>query len=826
MLINRKLRPIALSSAFIFLSVPEVLAVNITPRSVSYSGPIEIKAPLMIDSVDVSNKPYTINNLLDQPFVKPSVGKFITDTEIILGGSTPELHYLSFPIINKSFAEVDVKVKGTKDFKLYLDGKECSPKLKLKPGQREITVKILTQPSASDTVSITLESKSGGESLSTEPITGGRPFTLEDVIFAPHIRNASMSPQGKYAVITETTTTPDKKTGSTNTLVDAKSFKTLGKLDRGYRWLPDRDLLWRTVNAGEGKVDIILLDPQTWKETVFAENVPDGRFQIMPGEQYLIYSTESQGPKEDADIYRVINPEDRQPGYRNRSGVAVLDLTTRLYNPLTFGNKNVWVTDMSPNGEKLLLMTSKNRFEKRPTTLFSLFECDLVTNSIDTLVYEDGFINSAVYSPDGKKVAVTGTPEALGGIANTLPAGRIPSMTEQELFIIDIPTGKITPATRDFNPSVGRVVWPVKSEQLFFTAEDKDKVSLFSYNPKSNVIRNLDVPEDIVTSFSFSDNGENGFVVGESAINPDVLHSITIKKGIPTYNKIKATADDYLEGVKLADVKAWDFVNSKGDTINGRFYLPPDFDPAKKYPMVVNYYGGCSPTSRNFATRYPHHLYANNGYVVYVINPSGATGFGQEFASRHVNTAGEGVAEDIIEGTLKFIEEHPYVDKDKIGCIGASYGGFMTQYLQTVTDLFAAAISHAGISDHTSYWGNGYWGYSYSEVSMADSYPWSDPDLYVKQSPLYNADKINTPLLFLHGDEDTNVPPGESVQLFTALKLLGKDTALVEVSGQDHHIMDIDKRTKWQDAIFAWFAKYLQDDPTWWENSFPSTSLE
>lgn len=103
--------------------------------------------------------------------------------------------------------------------------------------------------------------------------------------------------------------------------------------------------------------------------------------------------------------------------------------------------------------------------------------------------------------------------------------------------------------------------------------------------------------------------------------------------------------------------------------------------------MIVNYYGGCSPTSRNFESRYPHHAYAALGYVVYVIEPSGATGFGQEFSARHVNTFGDGVADDIIEGTRKFAAEHPFVNDSKIGCIGASYGGFMTQYLQTKTDI-------------------------------------------------------------------------------------------------------------------------------------------
>lgn len=443
----------------------------------------------------------------------------------------------------------------------------------------------------------------------------------------------------------------------------------------------------------------------------------------------------------------------------------------------------------------------------------------------DTLVYEDGFITGGKYSPDGKLIAFTGSPESLDGIGKNVPDGKIPNMTDGQIFIMDLSTKKITPVTKNFNPSVGETAWHPASGNLYFTAEDKDRISLFEYNSKSETITGIDLPEDIILNFSFARNSNDGAFIGESVSNPQALYELDYKKKRWEPRQIKTTGEKLMKEVNLAEVVDWDFVNSRGDTINGRFYLPPDFDPTKKYPLIVNYYGGCSPTSRNFATRYPHHVYANNGYVVYVINPSGATGFGQEFSSRHVNTAGEGVAQDIIEGTQKFIEQHPYINKDKIGCIGASYGGFMTQYLQTVTDMFAAAISHAGISDHTSYWGNGYWGYSYSEVSMADSYPWKDKELYVNQSPLYNAEKINTPILFLHGDADTNVPPMESVQMFTALKLLGKDTALVEVADQNHHILDFEKRKKWQDTIFAWFAKYLQDDPTWWNELYPPVPL-
>lgn len=145
----------------------------------------------------------------------------------------------------------------------------------------------------------------------------------------------------------------------------------------------------------------------------------------------------------------------------------------------------------------------------------------------------------------------------------------------------------------------------------------------------------------------------------------------------------------------------------------------------------------------------------------------------------------------------------------------------MTQYLQTKTDMFAAAVSHAGISNITSYWGEGYWGYSYNGIAAADSYPWNNPDLFTENSSLFNAEKIHTPLLLLHGTIDKNVPIGESIQLFNALKILGKPVELITVDGEDHYVADYSLRLSWQNTIMAWFAKWLQDSPQWWNELYP-----
>ncbi len=185
-----------------------------------------------------------------------------------------------------------------------------------------------------------------------------------------------------------------------------------------------------------------------------------------------------------------------------------------------------------------------------------------------------------------------------------------------------------------------------------------------------------------------------------------------------------------------------------------------------------------------------------------------------------MNNWGITVADELIESTKGFLAAHPFADAKRVGAIGASYGGFMTMLLLTRTDIYAAAISHAGISNITSYWGEGYWGYLYSAIATAESFPWNRRDIYVDQSPIFAADKVTTPLLLLHGDSDTNVPLGESWQFFTALKLLGKDVELIEVADQDHHILNPAKRKIWSSTILAYFDKELKDQPEWWEELY------
>ena len=227
----------------------------------------------------------------------------------------------------------------------------------------------------------------------------------------------------------------------------------------------------------------------------------------------------------------------------------------------------------------------------------------------------------------------------------------------------------------------------------------------------------VDTGVEMTDQFAMARDVRVAVVRGTSATTPDKLFAVDLKKNAAT--EILDPGSSNYEDVAFGRVDRWIAPLPDGQELDGFIYYPPDFDPDETYPLIVYYYGGTSPVDRSFGGRYPKNVWAGQGYVVYVPNPSGATGYGQEFAARHVNDWGILTADEVIESTKAFLAAHDFADPARVGCIGASYGGFLTQYLITQTDIFAAAVSHAGISDITSYWGEGFWGYNYGAVALA-----------------------------------------------------------------------------------------------------------
>lgn len=788
-------------------------------KEFNLAGPFAVNAPLSVDTVNVKGEKFDEKSLLQ------SLALTTQPTTTFSGQVLPSLKdsksvgLLTFYLNNSDYLKGKIEVKGPKNYKVYVDNNEVSGELKLAPEHHTFAIRFLAEPSDTDSISVSIESKL---SNLKPQITKDHPYMVHDLTDGKRVRNAQLSADGKYVIVSFQTTARGGKSLWDYELREVKTQRVLQRLNGSKQWMP-RSVAYIDEETQGDKRILYKVDPATGQRTQWAYDIPRESYDISPTEDYLIFTCTEEGPKEDENVYQVLEMDDRQPGWRSRSYLKRYDIKSGLTQRITFGTKGEHLSDISQDGKKLLVVSSYSRLEKRPTEVQDVFIVDAQTLKVDTLLQREGFLGSCQFSPDASQVLFTGNPEAFNRIGCQLPADRTPSMTEYELFLYDLATKQVKPLTKDFDPNIdGGLTWSYADGNIYFYAECRDYVYVYQLNPKTGKITQMPCNGDYIYRLDMAEHAPVMAYLSYKTMEPASAYVLNLKsKKQQTYFDGKTALGD----AELGTCQDYNFKNSKGDTVYGRLYLPKDFDASKKYPMIVYYYGGCSPVSRYFESPYAPQYWNSLGYVAYIIEPSGATGFGQEWASRHVNTAGRGPAEDIIEGTKQICADHPYINKEKIGCMGASYGGFMTQYLQTQTDIFAAAVSHAGIANHTSYWGQGYWGYNYSEVSMANSYPWSHRDLYVNQSPLFNADKIHTPLLLLHGDADTNVPLVESLQMFTALKLLGREVALVQVKGENHHILDYSKREKWLATQMAWFQKWLKDDPTWWDAIYPKKNL-
>lgn len=802
-------------------------------KAFNLAGPYAVSAPMALDTVDVKGQKFDENSLMNSiALTSPAKDQF--DGQVIPSlADSKSVGLLTFYINNRDYLKGKIEIRGPKHYKLFVDGEPAAPELKLAPDHHTFAIRYLAEPRDTDSIRVSIDAnKAVAPTLDTK-----HPFMVHDITDGKRVRDISVSSDGKYACLAWQTTERGGQSRWNYELREVATNRTVMLPQRHARWLP-RTIAW-VEEEREGKQRVLYQVTPNGQRTRWISGLPDGSYRVSPTEDYLVLTIEEKGPEEDKEMFEVLEMDDRQPGWRNRNYLARYDIASGLTRRITFGHQQTMLLDISQDGRKLLVAQSYSRLAKRPTEVMDILVIDAETFKADTLFLTAGFLSDASFSPDGSKILFKGSPEAFDRIGCTLPADVTPNMYDYQLYLYDLNRSqesgvrseetamqKIRALTKDFNPSVQTFDWNWSDGLVYFTAEDRDFVRLYQMNPFSGQIVQLEHAGDNVTRMNVSSHANVIGYISKGTSEYASAFAAYTAKGKAAMKQVRLyDGRSIMDDIAVADCRDWNYQNARGETVYGRMYLPLDFDPTKKYPMIVYYYGGCSPVSRNFDGVYSGHYWASLGYVAYILQPSGASGFSQEWGSRHVNTAGRGPAEDIIEGVRRICAEHPFIDAKKVGCMGASYGGFMTMYLQTQTDIFAAAISHAGIANHTSYWGEGYWGYNYSEVSMANSYPWSHRELYVDQSPLFNANKIHTPLLLLHGTVDTNVPIIESLQMFTALKLLCRDVALVEISGENHHVLDYNKKIKWLGAQMAWFQRWLKDDPSWWDALFPKKNL-
>jgi len=400
------------------------------------------------------------------------------------------------------------------------------------------------------------------------------------------------------------------------------------------------------------------------------------------------------------------------------------------------------------------------------------------------------------WSPDGKSIVF------IGGLMSD------EGSTGGELFQIAAAGGAPRNLTPGIHSSVSNVRWPKAAGQLYFTEHYDGGSAISQLDPASGQIERVWQGDESINppfedaGVSLSDNGKTSAVIRSSFARPPEIWAG------PIGGWRQITQENRGRKALWGEAKSLHWT-VEGFRVQGWLLYPREFDPAKKYPMVVAVHGGPASSLKPSWPRpgFNPTLLSQQGYFVLMPNPRGSYGQGEKFALANVKDFGGGDLRDILSGVDEAIRSAP-VDSQRIGITGWSYGGFMTMFAVTQTDRFRAAVAGAGIANWKSYYGENaidQWMIPYFGASVYD-----DPAVYAKSSAIDFIKRVKTPTLIVVGDSDGECPPPQSYEFWHALKTLGVKTRMVVYPNEGHSFHNPKNQRDVLVRTIQWFNENLR----------------
>jgi dipeptidyl aminopeptidase/acylaminoacyl peptidase len=427
--------------------------------------------------------------------------------------------------------------------------------------------------------------------------------------------------------------------------------------------------------------------------------------------------------------------------------------------------------------------------------------------------------NTPLYSPDGKYIAYR---------AQQRPGYE---SDRWRLILYDRKTGEKRDLTENFDHWAGTFAWAPDSKTIYFSAEHKGHALIYAVDlvMRYGQIRN-DYPKYVLVG-GYNDNlaitpdGRNLLFTRMSISAPNEIDaSYTTGPGCPamtgnvdpgkedcTLNKDWAiTRMNYpvLSQVDTAKIESFFFPGAKGESVEGFLVRPPNFDPAKKYPVKFIVHGGPEvPMGDEWSYRWNMELFAANGYVVVFINFHGSPGYGQKFIDAINGDWGGAPYEDLMKG-LDYAEQHyPFIDKDRECALGASYGGYMTNWILGHTNRFKCIVTHDGMFNTESAYGDT------EELWFPDwefrGTPWTNREMYRKWSPHLSAANFKTPTLVIHSQLDYRLDVSQGFDLFTTLQRQGVPSKMLYFPDEGHWVLKPQNSQLWYRTVNDWVDQWV-----------------
>lgn len=399
---------------------------------------------------------------------------------------------------------------------------------------------------------------------------------------------------------------------------------------------------------------------------------------------------------------------------------------------------------------------------------------------------------SPQFSPNGRYIAYTS--QATNGYESSL----------FRLRVYDRKTDQIKDLTAGFDQWVLSFAWAPDSDTIYFIAPEGIEQPIFKTSVSHpHVVKVLGGYND---ELSVAPGGKLLVSTHQSLTKPSEIYTALASGGAMT--QLTHMNDAVMAGIEMNPGETVKTPGALGAQIESILVKPPAFDPNRKYPGLMLIHGGPQESwTDSWFYRWNAELFASFGYVVMMTNFHGSLGYGQPFTAEISGDWGGAPYEDLMKAT-DYLASVPYVDKNRIGAAGASFGGYMIDWIEGHTDRFKVLVSHDGVYDLRSMYGETeeLW---FPEWELK-GVPWKNPALYEKWSPSHYIQNAKTPMLIFEGNRDFRVPEGQSIQLFTTLQREGVPSKFVYLEQEGHLVMKPLDSQFWYKTAQDWLARYLK----------------
>jgi dipeptidyl aminopeptidase/acylaminoacyl peptidase len=658
------------------------------------------------------------------------------------------------------------------------------------------------------------------------------PFGFNEMLAAKRVGDPQVSPDGRLIAFTIGVVNKDANRTVTQIYTmapDGSNQKQLTSGDKSSsspRWSPDGKQIafvtggqiWRMEPDGDDKKQVTNISTgagnPVWS--------PDGKWIAFSSEVYPECTSDDCNKKEDARVegskvkakvtdrllYRHwVEWRDRKRSHVfvvPSSGGIAADFTPGDFDSPPYAASTGVDYAFSPDSKEIAFLKNPDKIEAISTNsdivVASLFD----KNQRNITVANKGYDASPMYTSDGKYLIYRS--QATEGF----------EADRWRIMRYNRATGEVVELTRGFDQQVDDMAISPDNKTIYFAAGERGRSPIFSIPVEPDFrLRIANFVKPVVTgvaagSLNVTPDGRSIVFTSSSAVMPpEIMRVGTDGSSLTALTRANADVFARYGLQKVEDVEWIGGVNAR---VHGFLIKPANFDPSRKYPLLVLIHGGPQGAwSDNWGYRWNPQVFANAGYVVFMPNQRGSTGYGQQFVNDVSADWGGRAFTDVMNGVAEVIKR-PYVDRNNIGAAGASYGGYMVDWILGHNNdrrfRFKTLVSHAGVYNLESMAGatEELWFVNWEFKGM----PWQNPVNYQKWSPHRFAKNFNTPTLVTAGELDYRVPVDQSLQLFTALQLNGVDSRLIVFPDEGHWILKPQNSEFWYRNVLDWLDKHLK----------------